>query len=32
LVEELAERDLIQLARQRLLKKETAIEVDIDHI
>jgi len=32
LVEELAERDLIQLTRQRLLKKDTAIEVDIDHI
>ena len=32
MVEELAERDLIELTRQRLLKKDTAIEVDIDHI
>jgi len=32
LVEELADRDLIELTRQRLLKKDTAIEVDIDHI
>jgi len=32
LVEELADRDLIKLTRQRLLKKDTAIEVDIDHI
>ena len=31
LVEELADRDLIELTRQRLLKKDTAIEVDIDH-
>ncbi len=32
LVEELADRDLVELTRQRLLKKDTAIEVDIDHI
>ena len=32
LVEELADRDLIELTRQRLLKKDTAIEVEIDHI
>ena len=32
LVDELADRDLIELTRQRLLKKDTAIEVDIDHI
>ena len=32
LIEELADRDLIELTRQRLLKKDTAIEVDIDHI
>jgi antitoxin StbD len=32
LVKELAERDLIQLTRQRLFKKDTAIEVDIDQI
>ena len=31
LIEELADRDLIELTRQRLLKKDTAIEVDIDH-
>ena len=32
LVEELTDRDLVELTRQRLLKKDTAIEVDIDHI
>ena len=32
LVEELADRDLMELTRQRLLKKDTAIKVDIDHI
>ena len=29
LVEELADRDLVDLARQRLASKDTAIEVDI---
>ena len=32
LVEELADRDLVDLARQRLAGKETAIEVDIDSL
>ena len=32
LVEELADRDLVALARQRLSRKETAVEVDIDEI
>ncbi len=32
LVEELADRDLMELARQRLSRKDTAIEVDIDKI
>jgi antitoxin StbD len=32
LVEELADRDLVELTRKRLLRKDTAIEVDIDHI
>ena len=32
LVEELADKNLIELTRQRLLKKETAIEVDIDQL
>lgn len=32
LVEELADRDLLELARQRLALKDTAIEVDIDEI
>ena len=32
LVEELSERDLVELARQRLANKDTAIEVDIDSI
>lgn len=30
LVEELADRDLVDLVRQRLARKETAIAVDID--
>lgn len=32
LVEELSERDLVKLARQRLAHKDTAIEVDIDSL
>ena len=32
LVEELADRDLIELVRQRLAHRDTAIEVDIDQI
>ena len=32
LVEELADRDLVDLVRQRLARKDTAIEVDIDQI
>ena len=32
LVEELSDRDLVELARQRLARKDTAIEVDIDQI
>jgi len=32
LVEELADRDLVALARQRLAHKHTAIEVDVDKI
>ena len=32
LVEELSDRDLVELARQRLTNKDTAIEVDIDSI
>ena len=32
LVEELADRDLMELARQRLSGKDKAIEVDIDQI
>lgn len=32
LVEELADRDLVDLARQRLASKATAIEVDIDSL
>ena len=32
LVEELADRDLMELARQRLSGKDKAIEVDIDKI
>ena len=32
LVEELSERDLVGLARQRLANKDTAIEVDIDSL
>lgn len=32
LVEELADRDLVALARQRLAQKNTAIEVDIDSL
>jgi len=32
LVEELSDRDLVELVRQRLARKDTAIEVDIDQI
>lgn len=32
MVEEMAERDLLNLARQRLALKDTAVEVGIDHI
>lgn len=32
LVEELADRDLVSLARQRLSSKDTATEVDIDSL
>ncbi|PKO73379.1 MAG: antitoxin [Betaproteobacteria bacterium HGW-Betaproteobacteria-17] len=32
LVEELSDRHLVALVRQRLARKDTAIEVDIDHI
>ena len=31
-VEELADRDLVALARERLAHKQTAVEVDIDQI
>lgn len=32
LVEELADRDLLELARQRLADRDAAVEVDIDRI
>ena len=32
LVEELADRDLVEVARQRLANKDSAIEVDIDSL
>ena len=32
LVEELADRELIELGRQRLTQKDSAVEVDIDQI
>lgn len=32
LVEELADRDLVELVRKRLARKDTAIEVDVDQI
>jgi len=32
LAEELSDRDLVELVRQRLARKDTAIEVDIDQI
>ncbi len=32
LIEEMADRDLVEIARQRLTLKDTAIEVDIDQI
>ena len=32
LIEEMADRDLVEIARQRLSRKDTAVEVDIDRI
>jgi antitoxin StbD len=32
LVEELADRDLVEIARERLTRRHTAIDVDIDQI
>jgi antitoxin StbD len=32
LVEELVDRDLVDIVRQRLARKDTAVEVDIDQI
>lgn len=32
LIDELADKELVELARQRLSRKHTAIEVDIDQI
>ncbi|OIP14001.1 MAG: antitoxin [Betaproteobacteria bacterium CG2_30_59_46] len=32
LIEELADRDLVELVRKRLASKDTAIEVDVDQI
>ncbi|MGD9889448.1 MAG: type II toxin-antitoxin system Phd/YefM family antitoxin [Halothiobacillaceae bacterium] len=32
LIEELSDRNLLELSRQRLARKDTAIEVDIDRI
>ncbi len=32
LIEELADRDLVELARQRLAKKAEAIEVDLEQL
>ncbi len=32
LIEEMADQDLVDVARQRLALKHTAIDVDIDHI
>ena len=32
LIEEMADRDLVEIARQRLSRKDTAIDVDIDRI
>jgi antitoxin StbD len=32
LIEELADRELLQVARQRLAQKHQAIEVDVDQI
>ncbi|MBU2818925.1 antitoxin, partial [Acidithiobacillus ferrooxidans] len=32
LVEELADRDLLEVARRRLAHKDTAIEVDVEQI
>jgi antitoxin StbD len=32
LVEELADRNLLEIARRRLARKDTAIEVDVDQI
>jgi antitoxin StbD len=32
MIEEMADRDLAELVRQRLLRKELAVEVDIDQL
>ena len=32
LIEEMADRDLVEIARQRLSRKDTAVDVDIDRI
>ena len=32
MIEEMADRDLVALVRQRLTRKDTAVEVDIDEI
>jgi antitoxin StbD len=32
MIEEMADRDLVALVRQRLARKDTAVEVDIDEI
>ena len=32
LIEEMAGRDLVEIARQRLSRKDTAVDVDIDRI
>lgn len=32
LIEEMAGRDLVEIARQRLSRKDTAIDIDIDRI
>jgi antitoxin StbD len=32
MIEEMGDRDLVALARERLARKDTAVEVDIDEI
>jgi len=32
MIEEMADRDLVALVRQRLARKDTAVEVDIDEV